>query len=51
MEARHIIAYLLIVAIIGFLTSSFLYATREWRAHHRARRASRKRRLERLAGD
>ena len=51
MEARHIIAYLLIVAIVGFLTFAFRYATREWRAHQRARRASRKRRQERLAGD
>jgi hypothetical protein len=51
MEMRHIIAYLLILALAGSFVLVWRYVTRDKRAHQRTQRASEKRKLERVARD
>jgi hypothetical protein len=48
MEARQIIAYLLLTVIILAVFAVYRYATRQQRAHHRAYKAANRRTRERI---
>ena len=48
MEARQIVAYLLLAAILAGLFAAYWYVSRERRAHHRAHRAAVRRARERI---
>ena len=48
MEARRILAYLILAAIVAALALAWRYATRDHRAHRRGQRAALRRARERL---
>jgi hypothetical protein len=50
MEARQIIAYLLLAGMILAVFVAYRYVTREHRAHHRAHKAANRRTRERVEG-
>jgi len=51
MDTRRLVAYVLIVVLLAFLTGVWRYLTRERRAHYRAHRQFEQRKLDRLARD
>ncbi len=51
MDTRRLVAYVLIVLLLAFLTGVWRYLTRERRAHYRAHRQFEQRKLDRLARD